>query len=127
MFFANLRYIWNVARTVTVQPTANTTSTPQRENIDPGDGIGGTFGMGFGINDRASFSLAYEHTYLMSTSQNGVTIPGSTYDIGAFDLGFAYQLSQRTSINLGVSIGATKAAPDTSITLRIPIKFQVYH
>lgn len=127
VFFANLRYIWNVARTVTVQPTANTTSTPQRENIDPGDGIGGTFGMGFGINDRASFSLAYEHTYLMSTSQNGATIPGSTYDIGAFDLGFAYQLSQRTSINLGVSIGATKAAPDTSITLRIPVKFQVFH
>ncbi len=127
VFFANLRYIWNIARTVTLQPsTAAGISKPTPANINPGDGIGGSFGMGFGINDRASFSLAYEHTYLMSTTQNGATIPGSSYDIGAFDIGFAYQVNQRTSVNLGVSIGATKAAPDAAITLRIPIKFQVF-
>lgn len=127
VFFANLRYIWNLASTVTLQPSipANIT-TPTRATIDPGNGIGGSFGMGFGINERASFSLAYEQTYLMSTSQNGATIPGSTYDIGSFDLGFSYQLNPRTSVNLGVAIGTTKAAPDTAITLRIPIKFQVF-
>lgn len=127
VFFANLRYIWNIARTVTLQPsTAAGISRPTPADINPGDGIGGSFGMGFGINDRASFSLAYEHTYLMSTTQNGATIPGSSYDIGAFDIGFSYELSHRTSVNLGVSIGATKAAPDAAITLRIPIKFQVF-
>jgi hypothetical protein len=82
--------------------------------------------MGFGINDKASFSLAYEHIYFMSTQQNGGSIPGSSFDIGNFDLGFAYQVTPRVGVNLGLAIGITKASPDTSITLRVPIKFQVY-
>lgn len=126
VFFGNLKYIYNVGETVTVQPTANGFATPTSTNIKPGDGIGGAFGMGFGINDKASFSLAYEQTYLMSTTQNGASIPGSSYDIGDFDLGFSYQLSQRTSVNLGIQIGATKAAPDAAIILRVPIKFSVF-
>lgn len=126
VFFGNIRYIYNIADTVAIQPTANGFATPTQANIKPGDGIGGAFGMGFGINDKASFSLAYEQTYLMSTTQNGSTIPGSSYDIGDYDLGFAYQLSQRTSVNLGIQIGATKAAPDAAIILRVPIKFQVF-
>ena len=95
VFFGNLRYIYNVGSTVTLQPSVNTNATPQRVNIKPGDGIGGSVGMGFGINDKASFSLAYEHIYFMSTSQNGGTIPGSSFDIGNFDLGFAYQVTPR--------------------------------
>jgi TolA-binding protein len=126
VFFGNLRYIYNVGDTVTIQPTANGFATPTRVNIKPGDGVGGAFGMGFGINDKASFSLAYEQTYLMATSQNGATVPGSSYDIGDFDLGFAYQFSRRTSVNLGIQIGATKAAPDAAIILRVPIKFQLF-
>lgn len=129
VFFGNLRYIYNVGDTVTLQatsPSVGGTGAAQTVKIKPGDGIGGAFGMGFGINDKASFSLAFEDTYLMSTTQNGATIAGSSYDIGDFDLGFAYQLSQRTSVNLGVQIGATKAAPDAAVLLRIPIKFQVF-
>jgi hypothetical protein len=126
VFFGNLRYIYNVGANVTLQPTVNTSPVAQTVNIKPGDGIGGSFGMGFGINDKASFSLAYEQVYFMSTSQNGGTIPGSSYDIGSFDLGFAYQATPRIGINLGVAIGITKASPDTAFTLRIPVKFQVY-
>jgi hypothetical protein len=126
VFFGNLRYIYNVGSTVTLQPSVNTSATPQKVDIKPGDGVGGSVGMGFGINDKASFSLAYEHIYFMSTSQNGGTIPGSSFDVGNFDLGFAYQVTPRIGVNLGLAIGVTKASPDTSITLRVPIKFQVY-
>ena len=129
VFFGNLKYIYNIGDTVTLQavsPSVGGTGATQRVNLKPGDGIGGAFGMGFGINDKASFSLAYEETYLFSTTQNGASIPGSTADIGDFDLGFSYQLSQRTSVNLGIQIGATKAAPDAAIILRIPIKFDLF-
>jgi hypothetical protein len=126
VFFGNLRYIYNVGADVMLQPTVNTNPTPTKVNIKPGDGIGGSFGMGFGINDKASFSLAYEHIYFMSTSQNGGSIPGSSFDIGNFDLGFSYQVSPRVGVNLGVAIGITKATPDTSFTLRVPVKFQVF-
>jgi TolA-binding protein len=129
VFFGNLKYIYNAGSTVTIQavsPSVGGSGTTTQADIKPGDGIGGAFGMGFGINDKASFSLAYEQTYLMSTTQNGSTIAGSSYDIGDFDLGFAYQLSQRTSVNLGIQIGATKAAPDAAVILRVPIKFQLF-
>jgi len=82
--------------------------------------------MGFGINDRASFSLAYEQTYFFPTTENGQSLPGSYYDIGAFDLGLGYRFTPRTSVNVGVSIGTTKASPDAALMLRVPIKFQVY-
>jgi hypothetical protein len=124
--FGNLRYNYNVGRTVTLQPTQFTSATAQSVSLHPGDGIGGTVGMGVGINDHASFSLAYEETYFFPTTENGQSLPGSYYDIGAFDLGFAYKFSPRTTVNLGVSIGTTKASPDTSIMLRIPVKFQVF-
>jgi TolA-binding protein len=126
VFFANARYIYNVAKDVTIQPTAITNPVATRANVQPGNGFGLSFGMGFGINDKSSFSLAYSQTYLDSTSQNGLTIQGSSVDIGSFNLGFAYQLTQRTSINLGIAIGTTKASPDAAITLKIPVKFQVF-
>jgi hypothetical protein len=129
VFFGNLKYIYNVGDTVTLQavsPSVGGTGAAQRVNLKPGDGIGGAFGMGFGINDKASFSLAYEDTYLFTTTENGANIPGSSYDIGDFDLGFSYQLSERTSVNLGFQIGATKAAPDFAVVLRIPIKFDLF-
>src|SRR5262249_8585327 len=68
VFFGNLRYIYNVGSDVTLQPSANTSPVAQQVNIKPGDGIGGSFGMGFGINDKASFSLAYEQVHFFSTS-----------------------------------------------------------
>lgn len=126
VFFANLRYIYNVGANVTLQPSVNTNATPTQVKIKPGDGLGGSVGMGFGINDKASFSLAYEHVYFLSTQQNGGSIPGSSFDIGNFDLGFAYQVTPRIGVNLGLAIGITKASPDTALTLRVPIKFQVY-
>lgn len=126
VFFGNLRYGYNIARTVTLQPTQFTNPTAQNVNLHPGSGIGATIGMGLGINDQASFSLAYEQTYFSPTTENGQSLAGSSYDIGAFDLGLAYNLSPRTTINLGVSIGTTKASPDASVVLRIPVKFQIY-
>jgi hypothetical protein len=126
VFFGNLRYIYNVGSTVTLQPSVNTSPVAQQVKIKPGDGVGGSFGMGFGINDKASFSLAYEQVHFFATSQNNVSVPGSSFDVGSFDLGFAYQMTQRVGVNLGVAIGITKASPDTAITLRVPIKFQIY-
>jgi len=126
VFFANLRYNYNIGRTVTLQPTQFTNAVAQNVNLQPGGGIGATVGMGFGINDRASFSLAYEQTYFFPTTENGQSLPGSYYDIGAFDLGLGYRFTPRASVNVGVSIGTTKASPDAALMVRVPIKFQVY-
>ncbi len=120
VFFGNARYIWNIARDVTLPTTGVETE------IDPGDGIGFSFGMGFGINERASFSLGYEHLRILETKSGGNKVAGSDYDIGSFLLGLSYQFSPRTSVNLGVAVGATDAAPDARIGLRVPVRFQLF-
>ncbi|HEX6978649.1 MAG TPA: transporter [Alphaproteobacteria bacterium] len=120
VFFGNARYIWNIARDVTLPTTGVNTE------VDPGDGIGLSFGMGFGINERSSFSLGYEHVRILETESGGNDVAGSDYDIGSFLLGLSYQLSPRTSVNLGVAVGATDAAPDARISLRVPVRFQLF-
>ncbi|MGH2507859.1 MAG: transporter, partial [Ktedonobacteraceae bacterium] len=127
VFFLNLRDIYQIPADVTLQPSKPAfIAEPTTVHLAPGDGIGATFGMGLAINDKASFSLAYEHTLFLQSTENGAPIPGSTYDIGDFDLGFAYRLNRRINVNLGIQIGATKAAPDAAVVLRIPIKFHVF-
>ena len=126
VFFANLRYIVNVARTVTLQPSPGTGNVPLTTKLDPGDGIGGSVGMGFGINERASFSLGYEQTHFKQSKQGGQAINGSDFDIGAFTLGFSYRLTESTSVNLGFAIGSTDGSPDTRILVRVPVRLQVF-
>jgi TolA-binding protein len=127
VFFVNLRDVYQFPANVILQPSNPAfIATPTPAHLAPGNGIGGTIGIGVAINDKASFSLAYEDTMFSASTQNGAEIPGSSYDIGSFDLGFAYTLNGYTSVNLGIQIGATKAAPDTIVTLRIPVKFHVY-
>lgn len=127
VFFFNVRDIYQPGSSETLQPSAPAfITTPTRVMISPGDGVGASIGMGFGINDRASFSLAYENTLFLPTTENGKVLPGSTFDVGDLDLGFNYVVSPRISINLGIQVGATHAAPNSAILLRIPIKFQVF-
>jgi hypothetical protein len=125
VFFANFRYVVNVGRRVNLQPTPGTGNVPIRTLLDPGDGIGGSVGMGFGINERASFSLGYEHTHIKTSLQDGNSIQGSSFDLGSFTLGFSYRISPAVSVNLGFSLGATDNAPDTRALIRIPVRLQV--
>jgi hypothetical protein len=126
VFFSNLRFIHNVGKTVTLQPSPGTGGVPFTTNLHPGDGFGGSVGMGFGINERASFSLGYEHTHIMQTTQGGQPIAGSSFDLASYNFGFAYKISQWVSANLAFSVGATSAAPDTRIIVRVPVRLQVF-
>ena len=94
--------------------------------VDPGDSISGSFGMSMSLNDRASFSLGYSHSTVFETEQNGRSINNGLLQVGTFDLGYAYQLSSRYSLNFNVSAGLTEDAPDARVGFRVPIKFDVF-
>ncbi|MFO0995841.1 MAG: hypothetical protein U1F33_04090 [Alphaproteobacteria bacterium] len=126
VFFGNLKYLINVPRTVTLQPSPGTGNVPLTTRLDPGDGIGGSLGMGFGINERASFSTGFDFTHFKQSKQGGQAIAGSEFDVGSYNLGFSYRLTDSTSVNLGVAIGATKDAPDLRILFRVPVRLQVF-
>jgi long-subunit fatty acid transport protein len=83
------------------------------------------FGVGFAMNERTSISLGYEHVFVMRSSQEGRGIAGSTADIGTFNFGLAYRVSDSISVNLGVGIGVTESAPDARIILRVPVRFNL--
>jgi hypothetical protein len=123
VFFGSLRYIWNIARDVDLQDSAG--GPPARTNLDPGDGVGLNFGVGFSLNEKSSISISYEHVRISASRSDGRKITGSDYDTGTFNFGLSYRVSDRMSINLGVGIGVTDQTPDTRVILRVPIRFSL--
>ena len=40
-----------------------------------------------------------------------------------FQVGYAYRLNERSTLNLNIGIGATEDSPDAQIALRMPYNF----
>ena len=111
VFFGNINYTYNVATNENVG------------KVDPGDGLGMTFGMGFGVNARSSFNLGYSHRHFFNTKVDGKNISGTSLDIGEFLLGFSFKYSPKTTINLSLGVGTTDNAQDMRLNLRLPTTF----
>jgi hypothetical protein len=92
--------------------------------IKPGGVFGFNFGIGLALNDKASFSLGYDHNSIARTRQNGVAVPGSVRtQLGTLLLGYSYRLSEKRTLNVSVGAGLTRDTPDVSLTVRIPTSF----
>jgi hypothetical protein len=113
VFYGSLSYSYNME------------TNERAGTIDPGDALGGSFGLGFSMNEKASFSLGYSQKHVFNTRINGSTLSGTTLDIGEFLLGYAYKFTPNTNINLSLGIGATPDAQDIKMTLRLPTYFDV--
>lgn len=111
VFFGNLGYIWNAE------------TSEDFGKYDPGNAIGLSFGMGFGLNERSSFSLGYSHRHVFNSAVNGETIEGSELDIGQFMVGYSFKYSPRTTFNLSLGIGTTDDAQNAYLNLRVPFTF----
>ena len=95
--------------------------------VQPGDVIGFGFGMGFALNDKASFSVGYAHDFVLKTRQeiDGEDVYSDTFDVGRLSLGFSYALTDDINLNLNTQVGVTDDAPDVVLTLRTPITFNL--
>jgi len=113
VFYGNISYNYNAETGTNVG------------KFDPGDTIGLSFGLGFGINERSSFSLGYQHRHVFDSDLNGNTITGSTLDIGQLLVGYSYKYSKKSTHNLSLSIGTTNDAPDVSLEYRMPFTFDL--
>lgn len=117
VFFGNVSYLWNLERDVNAETG----------NINPGDAFGLSFGMGFAINQNASFSLGYSHSSVGKTSQNGATIPGSqTLQIGSLLLGASHRVGKSSSFSVSLGAGITEDAPDIQVSVRLPISYRLF-
>lgn len=123
VFFGTISYLHNIKRNDLSRLVLN----GEHEflgDIKPGDVFGFNFGIGISLNDKASFSLGYEHSSIGRTRLDGVTVPGAVRtQLGTFLLGYSYRLSEKRTLNVSVGAGLTRDTPDVSLTVRIPIMF----
>lgn len=127
ILFGSIGYTHNFGRDV------DTVVAPVRlTHVDPGDSVSATAGIGLGLNERASLNFGYAHNWTFGTKTEMESLdPNATpqkwsarardLQIGRFLFGVTYRLSDRTSFNWGVEVGATNDAPDVRTTLRIPM------
>lgn len=92
--------------------------------IEPGDVIGFNFGMGLALNEKASFSIGYDHSSVGRTKQNGIRVPTSVRtQLGTLLLGYSYRLNEKTSLNVSIGAGLTRDTPDVTLGIRLPMSF----
>ena len=123
VLFANVGYTWNISDNVDTRIGENLVT-----DVDPGDTIGLSFGMGVSLNDRLSFTLGYQHDFIDGTTTviNGLETESESLDVGALLFGTSYRISDSVSVNLNTQIGVTEDAPDVRLTLRVPISFDLF-
>ncbi len=123
VFFGSVSYLHNIKR----RDVSRLVLGGEREylgEIKPGAAVGFNFGIGLALNDKASFSLGYDHSSIGRTTQGGVTVPGSVRtQLGTLLLGYSYRLSDKRTLNVSVGAGITRDTPDVSLTVRIPTSF----
>jgi hypothetical protein len=82
--------------------------------------------MSMSLNDKASFSVGYSHNTVFEPKVNGASVPGVTMlQAGSIDLGYSYNLTDRTNLNFAISAGITEDAPDARLIFRVPISYDL--
>jgi hypothetical protein len=120
IFFGSFNYTHNFKRGNIYRTVLN----GEREllgDIEPGDVFGFNVGMGLALNEKASFSIGYDHSSVSRMRQNGIVIPGSVrIQLGTLLLGGSYRLSNKRTLNLSVGAGLTRDTPDVTLMVRMP-------
>jgi hypothetical protein len=123
IFFGSFSYTKNFSRNNMYRTVLN----GEREflgKVSPGDVFGFNFGMGLALNERASFSIGYDHNSVGRTQQNGVVIPGSVrVQLGTLLLGYSYKLKNNRTLSVSVGAGLTRDTPDVTLMVRMPFNF----
>ncbi len=116
VLFANLSYAWTLKEEQGFENGGT---------VDPGDVVRFGFGMGFAFNERTSFSLGYDHSVIRKTTfERNIDVFGATFDrtqVGSLSFGLSQKLSPNKTLNVTVTVGVTENAPNSEITLKLPI------
>ncbi|WP_084162304.1 transporter [Methylocaldum szegediense] len=95
----------------------------ERNNIDPGDQIPYSLGMGFSLNDRVSFSAALNGAAIRRSKLDGRKIEGSGRDIHSLNLAVTVQVSKGLFVEPFVNFGLSEEATDLFAGVNVPYRF----
>lgn len=116
VFFGGANISWNIDRDV----------GEGRGKVHPGNALGMNFGMGLALNEKASFSVGYEHTWVGKPSATGGSLlfPAATStQLSSLLFGYSYRVSNATSLNMSVGAGLTRDTPGVQVMVRVPVTF----
>ena len=127
VLFGTLGYTFNLGRGV------DTRIPPVIiDYVDPGDAVSASAGIGISFNQRTTLNLGYAHSWAFGTRTRTSLIeptaawPGERetrsrdLQIGRLLFGVTYRVTDRTSLNWSVEVGATEDAADLRTVLRVP-------
>lgn len=108
------------------------------DDVNPGDSINLSFGMGLSLNERTSMSLGFEYNQVFGTEQDVRQFTGGaltsvnnfesdTLHVASFLVGWSYQVSDDVGLNLNFGVGATEDAQDFKAEIRVPIRFSLFN
>lgn len=116
VFFTGARYTFNLSRDV-----GNGFG-----NINPGDSLEWLAGFNLAVSERVALNLSFVDKMFWSTTQGGVTVPGSSFNDARLVLGASIGLTANVSLLVSAGIGLTEASPDFQFTVSLPIAFKLF-
>ena len=97
------------------------------EKVYPGDTLSVNLGFAYALSYNFSMNFQYLQDYTFTTKSkvngNKFSVANSTLNSASFKVGTGWALSDRLSVNIGLSIGMTSDAPDYNLEIRIPYRF----
>ncbi len=91
--------------------------------LKPGDTVEGAIGLSMAMSYRTAVSFSASESYSFKSLQNDRGLGNSQLNVASLRMGMTYSLSDKTSIDVGVSTGLTDDAPDFSVDFRFPHTF----
>ena len=123
VFFGSFSYLHNFKRS-NVQRTVLNGEKEALGEVAPGGVFGFNFGMGLALNDKASFSVGYDHNSVGRTKQGGRNVPGSVRtQLGTLLIGYSYRLTDKKTLSVAVGAGLTRDTPDVTLMVRVPMSY----
>jgi hypothetical protein len=123
VFFGNISYLRNFARD-NVTRNLLLSGKEQLGKVKLGDIVDVSIGMGLALNDKASFSIGYDQSFVGVTKQNGQTVPGSAKSVlGTLLIGGSYRFNPKRTVNFTLGVGVTRDTPDATVTVRVPMMY----
>ena len=143
VFFGTFGYTINIGedidQTTQIRDTATALSIDTTVGeVDPGDSINISMGLGISLNEKASVSMGVKYDLILPTEQQFTAIDNNnplnniidakaktdSLHAASFLLGWSYQINEMVGLNLNFEIGATDDANDFSVRLGVPFRFQ---
>ncbi|MFC5740855.1 acetate kinase [Dyella tabacisoli] len=123
VFFGNLSYLHNFARS-NVSRNLVLAGKEFLGKVQVGDVVDVSVGMGLALNDKASFSIGYDQSFVGLTKQNGKTVAGSAKSVlGTLLIGGSYRFNEKRTVNFTLGVGVTRDTPDATVTVRVPMMY----